>query len=223
MYNTHLNNNSKNSIEILGDFLYYGLDWLYTAIETTYMFDYNIIVFWLLQDPSSESLNFFFTASWYNTLGISSNQLLVAIILDLCSVNELNRFIFLDEWSRSFLSSKDATIFLISHPEAIFFLTQIKKVFLVEFLTETHPAVLQQTDHQTLLSPITLLLQLLVVVTTSVVFVAFYFSFYTTSSKEEMVIDADYLSSSHIVASEKEIGSIDDVLMQIILLGFVLL
>jgi hypothetical protein len=44
-------------------------------------------------------------------------------------------------------------------------------------------------------------------------FISFYFSFYSSSSKEESTIDADYLSASITVESEKEIGSIDDIIM----------
>jgi len=49
-------------------------------------------------------------------------------------------------------------------------------------------------------------------------FVAFYFSFYSSSSKEEATVDADYLAASITVESEKEIGSIDDILMPSIVL-----
>jgi hypothetical protein len=49
-------------------------------------------------------------------------------------------------------------------------------------------------------------------------FVAFYFSFYSSSSKEEATIDSDYLAASITVESEKEIGSIDDILMPSIVL-----
>lgn len=52
-------------------------------------------------------------------------------------------------------------------------------------------------------------------------FVAFYFSFYSTSSKEEATIDADYLSASLTVESEKEIGSLDDILMPAIVFIYI--
>jgi len=56
----------------------------------------------------------------------------------------------------SFLTGKDGSIILTLHPETIFFITQIKKSFLDDFLTETNITVLQQLDYQTLLSPIIL-------------------------------------------------------------------
>lgn len=62
-----------------------------------------------------------------------------------------------------------------------------------------------------------LLPQLLFVVYVAFFFSAFYFSFYSTSSKEESVIDADYLAFSTTVESEKELGSLDDMLMPIVI------
>ena len=63
-----------------------------------------------------------------------------------------------------------------------------------------------------------LLPQLLFVFYIIFFFVAFYFSFYTTATKEESTIDSDYLSASITVESEKEIGSIDDILMPSIII-----
>jgi hypothetical protein len=60
--------------------------------------------------------------------------------------------------------------------------------------------------------------QLLFITYIGFLFVSFYFSFYSSSSKEEATIDADYLSASITVESEKEIGSIDDMLMPSIVL-----
>jgi hypothetical protein len=60
--------------------------------------------------------------------------------------------------------------------------------------------------------------QLLFIAYLGFFFIAFYFSFYSTASKEESTIDADYLSASITVESEKEIGSIDDILMPSIVL-----
>jgi len=55
--------------------------------------------------------------------------------------------------------------------------------------------------------------QLLFIAYVAFFFLAFYFSFYSSSSKEEATVDADYLSASITVESEKELGSIDDLLM----------
>ena len=53
------------------------------------------------------------------------------------------------------------------------------------------------------------------------IFVSFYFSFYSSSSKEESTVDSDYLVASITVESEKEIGSMDDIIMTLIIVVYV--
>jgi len=45
--------------------------------------------------------------------------------------------------------------------------------------------------------------QLLFITYMGFLFVAFYFSYYSSSSKEESTVDADYLSASITIESEK--------------------
>ena len=55
--------------------MYSGVDWLYTHVETLYMYDYKIIYFWLLNSVYDESIDFFFMSVWYTLLQTSSLQL----------------------------------------------------------------------------------------------------------------------------------------------------
>ena len=42
--------------------LYNGVDWLYTHVETLYIYDYKILYFWFLNSVYDESIDFFFTS-----------------------------------------------------------------------------------------------------------------------------------------------------------------
>ena len=63
--------------------------------------------------------------------------------------------------------------------------------------------------------------QLLFIAYVAFFFVSFYFSFYTNASKEESTVDADYLSASVTVESEKELGSVDDMLLMILTMYYI--
>lgn len=125
----------------------------------------------------------------------------------------LFQFTLTDEWVRSYMSGKDSALFVIYHPEVIFFKNQIFNNYFFESLTDVSVSTIQYLDSQSLLTPIMLFPQLLFVAYVCFLFVSFYFSFYSSSTKEEATVDADYLSASITVESEKEIGSIDDMLM----------
>jgi len=123
-----------------------------------------------------------------------------------------------DEWVRSFMSSKDSALFVIYHPEVIFFKNQLLNNYFFDFLTDVNVSAIQYLDSQSLLTPIMLFPQLLFITYLGFLFVSFYFSFYSSSSKEESTVDADYLSASITIESEKELGSIDDILMPSIII-----
>ena len=46
--------------------MYSGIDWVYTHVETIYMYDYKIVYFWLLNNVYDESMDFFFLSVWYS-------------------------------------------------------------------------------------------------------------------------------------------------------------
>ncbi len=220
------NRNTDDQITSLGfesvtHGMYKGFDWVYSALETVYMYDYRVVVYWLLEDCHNDSINLFFLTTWVVALNTSGAQLLWSVLLDNHITDQITQFALTDEWSRSFLTGKDASLFAVFHPEITFFKIQLKNNFLTNFLTETNVAALQQIDYQNLLSPVALFSQFLFLANIYFLFVAFYFSFYSTPSKEEVTVDSDYLSASMSIESEKEIGSLDDIIMPAIIITFV--
>jgi hypothetical protein len=193
--------------------LYSGVDWVYTYVETLYMYDYKIVYFWLLNNIYDESVDFFFLSVWYVSLQTSGLQLFWSVMLDNYITTSLFQFSLTDEWVRSFISSKDAALFVIHHPEVVLFKDQIINNFFFDFLADVNVSAIQYLESQSLLTPIMLFPQLLFIAYLAFFFVSFFFSFYSSSSKEEATVDADYLSASITIESEKEIGSIDDILM----------
>lgn len=193
--------------------MYSGIDWVYTHVETLYMYDYKIVYFWLLNNIYDESMDFFFLSVWYSSLQSSSLQLFWSVMLDSYLITNLFQLSLTDEWVRSYMSGKDSALFVIYHPEVIFFKNQILNNYFFEFLSDINISAIQYLDSQSLLSPIMLFPQLLFIAYMGFLFVSFYFSFYSSSSKEESTVDADYLSASITIESEKELGSIDDILM----------
>ena len=133
-------------------------------------------------------------------------------------INNITQLKFSDEWFRGFISSKESSLFIIHHPETIFLKNQINNTFFINFLTDTNISIIQYLDTQSLLTPIMLFPQLLFILYMVFFFVSFYFSYYSSSSKEDSTIDSDYLSASITVESEKEIGSLDDILMPAIII-----
>ena len=216
--NSGLLNSTNLNYETCVHAMYAGVDWIYTNVEILYIYDYKVVYFWLLNSIYDESIDFFFLSAWYVALQTTGLQLLWSVILDNYITTNIFQFSLTDEWVRSFISSKDSAIFVIYHPEVIFLKNQIINNFFFNFLGDINVSAIQYLDSQSLLTPIMLFPQLLFIVYVGFFFVAFYFSYYSSATKEESTVDSDYLASSITIESEKEIGSLDDILMPAIVL-----
>ena len=131
-----------------------------------------------------ESVDLFFLSIWFLSLQTNSLQLFWSVILDTYINLNLIQFSLTDSWTRSFLSNKDTTIFILYHPEVLFFKNQIFNNYFFDFLTDINISAIQQIETQSLLSPIMLFPQLLFIGYIGFIFVSYYFSFYSSSSKE---------------------------------------
>jgi len=119
------------------------------------------------------------------------------------------------------LSSKESTLILVYHPELNFIRENIFKDYYFSFLSNLVFSLYELATPETFYSPVILVPQLLLLVFFSVIFISFYFSYFSTSTGEENTIDADYLISSVTVESEKEISSLDDMILGLVVLIYI--
>lgn len=82
-------------------------------------------------------------------------------MLDSYIFSNLFQFSLTDEWVRSYIASKDSALFVIYHPEVIFYKNQIINNYFFDFLTDINLSAIQYLDSQSLLTPIMLFPQLL--------------------------------------------------------------
>jgi Na+/H+ antiporter NhaC len=78
-------------------------------------------------------------------------------------------------------------------------------------------------NEENLLNPVMLVPHIIIISLFVLFFIVLYFSYYNSSVKEENTIDHDYLSVSATVESEEEIGSLDDMLLAVIILSYIFL
>lgn len=135
--------------------------------------------------------------------------------------SSLFKFTITDEWFRSFLSTRETTLFVVYHPELIFVRSQIINNFFITYLSDMGISVYEYLESESYIGPVLLFPQLIFIGYVVLVGVSFYFSFYTSFSKEENTVDADFLANSMLVESEKEIGSADDLFMTILVFFYV--
>jgi len=158
---------------------------------------------------------------WYFILVPSIFQIFGSVMLDIYVNSELFKFHFLDNWFRFFLSSKEASIIYIYQPELLLVKNSIYNYYYTTFFTEFRSSIYDMLDKESFKSPLMLLPKLILIIYFTVLFITFYFSYYSSSVKEESTIDADFLAASLTVESEKELGSLDDIILCFLVIVYV--
>lgn len=208
-------------IDACRDCLYHGTEWIYTFVETFFAYDYRIIFYKFLNILVDDSFDYFFQSLWYLNINYGVFNLFWAVMLDQYIINNFFKFYCNADWYKNILQSKELTLVFLYHPEMLFF--NFKNITNQYFETYSYIiiTILDSTTTSSDVSCIFLFMQFLLVFYFSIMFVVFYFSYFTSMTKEESTIDSDYLIANLLVESEKEIGSMDDMLMVLFFLLFI--
>jgi len=98
--------------------------------------------------------------------------------------------------------------------------SMISNQFYNNYFSNFRVSLYDNIDQESFRTPLALLPQLLFLIYSTFLLLSFYFSFYFSSSKEESTIDSDYLSASITVESEKELGSLDDLILCFVIIVY---
>jgi hypothetical protein len=112
-------------------------------------------------------------------------------------------------------------LLFIYHPEVIFLNFSYLSSIYSNATANVFISIVETNISESFLSPIMHFTQLLFVIYLLAIFVNFYFTYYNTSVKEESTIDSDFISSNLLVESEKEIGSMDDMILGLLILTYI--
>ncbi len=110
---------------------------------------------------------------------------------------------------------------MLSHPETILIKSQFCNNFITTFFSEKTFVIFELLESESFLPAIMLAPQLIFILFIATIFISFYFSYYSSPVKEEALIDSDYMSASITVESEKELGSIDDYILTILIFMYI--
>jgi hypothetical protein len=77
-------------------------------------------------------------------------------------------------------------------------------------------------ETERLVTPISSIIDVIFLLLLVTMFLSVYFSYFSSSVKEEVTIDYDYMSASGTVEAEKEITGMDDMLMGIVIVLYLI-
>ena len=201
--------------------VWHGIDWIYTFTESMYAYEFKILYFKFLNSIFDDSFDYYQNSLWYFSCSTSAFQLFWSVLLDNYTKINVVKFPFLDGWFKSFLGSTDASLAFVYHPELSIFKNKLLSDYYLNYFTDLNFSIYELIEQESFITPVLLLPQLLFMIYLAALFISFYFSFYTSSVKDESTIDADYLAATSTVEAEKELGSLDDMILGILVLAYI--
>jgi len=203
--------------------IYHGINWIYTFTETPFMYDFNISYNWFTNNVYQDTFDFNYYSFWYSTLDISYFTLFWSVMLDKFLTSNLFKLPYQDNWFKFLTQNYDTSLLFINHPEYFFISDYIVKTFILPFSSNIDNIIYVLNDEENFLNPVLILPHLIVISMFIMFFISLYFSYYNSSVREENTIDHDYLIANATVEAEEEIGSLDDMLLSILILSYIFL
>jgi len=119
------------------------------------------------------------------------------------------------------LGSQDAALMLIYVPELSLAFRGIMSNYYVNYFGDLYFSIYEFLEQEQLTTAVQLFPEFILILYLATLFIMFFFSFYSTYVNEEYTVDADFLSANNTVESEKELGSLDDMLFGIIIVAYI--
>lgn len=213
--------NLTNGFETCFNCLYHGTEWLYTFSETFFFYDFKVIYYNFFNLFFDDAYDLFFLTGWWLNLQNSWFTLFWAVILDTYFINQFFNLFYNNDWYRNILISKETSLLFIYHPEMLFVNLEYLNYLYNNNLSTIFISIIENNIAESFLTPIMNFFQILGLIYFISIFINFYFSYYNSSTKEESLIDSDYLTSSLLTESEKEIGAMDDMLLALMVLVYI--
>lgn len=215
-------NQNTDLLDISVTFLYNGVDWLYTYVETVFSYDFKVWYFLFSNSIFDESFDIFFIIQWWSSLIVDSFTLIPNYFLDSYLFKQVILANYDDHWYRTMLSSRDVGLAAIFHPELSLVSYQNSNNLFNKTLGSYYTFINELVESEGIITPSVTFFQFMVFLLIVSLFLNVYFSFFSSSVKEEVTIDYDYLVASSSVEAEKEITSFDDVVLGMITVLFMI-
>ncbi len=198
------------------DVYFSSLELIYNYTTKTFLYSFEVTFFNFLNIYGNYSIDSIFIIILEFIINLSSFQLFFSVLLDLIISNDLYKNFFLSEWYKCFISYQSISLYFIYHPELIFLLNFINNEFNINSLNISY---IDLIDYTSWVTPSIQFIDMLFSFYLVIFLLLLYFSYYNNYSKENNTIDSDYLNTWVLVESEKEVGSLDDLLLALLIVA----
>jgi len=213
----------KNMSQSLIDVYFNSVEYVFKYSTKSFIYNFELTYFDFVDTLNVVSSNLFTNIFIELCWELSAFQLFFSVILDLLTTNNVYKHFFSTEWYKLFISHQTYTLYLVYHPEFVFFWNSSNGLFtdsLSYESTKYYVSIYDYINLESWLTPSLQFLDMLFLLYMITIIFIFYFCYYSSANKENSTVDSDYLSAWVLSESEKEIGSADDLLLGLLIVAF---
>jgi len=213
----------SNSMSHVVDFYFNSVEYIFKYSTKTFSYDFELTCFDFMDTLNVVSNDFFLNIFIELCWDLSAFQLFFSVILDIINTNNIYKHFFSTEWYRVFISHQTYSLYLVYHPEFAFFWKNTNTMYdtLGYTNTRSYISIYDYVNLDSWITPTLQFVDMLFLFYGISIILVFYFSYYSSANKENSTVDSDYLSAWILTESEKEIGSLDDLLLAILIVAYV--
>lgn len=189
-----------------------GANWLYGSFDKVYFLSSKIMIYLNGASFIDELFNLFHMSYWYSLFNINDNQVLTSVFLDLFLESSIFKIPFIEEWYKSIFSNIYSNSIFIEHPELILIKFNILVDTYNNNISSLYLSLYNNSIYESFNFVIfTVLHYSIFCLILSFIFILYFSNFINLTN--ELTVDVDYSSTSLLIEAEKEISSIDDLII----------
>lgn len=117
----------------------------------------------------------------------------------------------------------DFNVLILHNPEYFFIFENNLMYFYKFYFSNIYPSIFLLNIDESFLTPIFSILQFFSLMFFVTLYMLLYFIYFNYINKEDTILDHDFLATNVTIEAEEEIGSMDDILMSLVILLFLFL
>jgi len=192
-------------------------------IENFQFYSFRIINYMLYDSIYKDDVDIYHRVYLSHKIAGGNMNLAIAIIFDKIYFLFMLNLPFFNYFVKNIFNFSEFSSIILNNPEYYFIFGFNLNEYYNSYFSNLYSSVFLLNVDESFLTPVFSILQFLSLIFLVLLYMILYFIYFNTSVKDENIVDHDFLSVNVTIEAEEEIGSMDDILLSLVILVFLFL
>lgn len=191
--------------------------------ENLQFYSYRLINYVLYDIIYKDDINIQYKIYFASPLVSTALEHLVSILFDKIYFLLILNLPFFNYFLKNFFDFSEFNIIILNNPEYFFIFEHNLFEYYNNYFSNLYLSIFLLNVDESFLTPVFSILQFFSIIFLVTFYMFLYFIYFNIIFKDETIVDHDFLLFNVTLEAEEEIGSIDDILMSLVILIFLFL